>query len=219
MSIFNFTDENLIFNSSIFGTEEISAVDIFISPQNNYKYNLEQSKLLDNIFVGVDWPNWEIDALYSCIKKKINPRIRQPRAISGSMPMKEDIYKIIFPSSKKSKSKVDFNAIPWNEKHQQKRRLYSFEVEDPRELERVFGKNWNFITHQGMFVCLHGLITFNLMEERTVDYESDFDDPFVAISNTRKVISSTVCSFRMKVTGSTLKRKKETLEKLNLVEQ
>ena len=65
-----------------------------------------------------------------------------------------------------------------------------------------------------MFVCLHGPIAFNLVEERTVDY----DDPFVAIPNTRKVVSSTVCSFRMKVTGSTLKRKYETLEKLNLIE-
>ena len=213
MSVFNFTNQFFIPGTpseSIFAFPE----DIFTAPQNNY--NLEQSKLLDNIFVGVDWPNWEINALYSCIKQKIIPRNRQPRAISDSMPMKEEIYKIIFPNCKKSKSKVDFNYIPWNEKHHQKKRLYSFQVEDPHELERVFGKNWNFITHQKMFVCLHGPITFNLEEERTVDYEGDDNDPYVAKPKSRKVVSSTVCSFRMQVTGSTLFRKNETLETLNL---
>ena len=104
-----------------------------------------------------DWPNLEINALFSCIKQKIIPRNRQPRAISDSRPMKEEIYKIIFPNCKKSKSKVDFNYIPWNEKHHQKKRQNSFQVEDPHELERVFGKNWNFITHQKMFVCLQCL--------------------------------------------------------------
>ena len=77
MSFFNFTDQMVLFTPS--GTpsilalaEGISAGDILIAPQNNYKYNLEQSKLLDNIFVGVDWPNW--DCIHA-LKKRLTQEL------------------------------------------------------------------------------------------------------------------------------------------------
>ena len=72
-----------------------------------------------------------------------------------------------------------------------------------------------------MFVCLlnwtvqankHSLMSNKIPIlghcSEPIDYEGDVNDPYVAKS--RKVVSSTVCSFRMKVTGSTLIRKNET---------